>query len=527
MVSSPSPLVFNSHCNSVVKAITEGKVVFFLGDEINLCGRRTNDKGELENWIVDSNPLGKPNYPPTNIELALYLDKISEHIYSDVVRCPLTEKHIEDLPEGCPLKTDSIKKMALQQVSQYIDLLGGSKDILPGTLGPIFEADYPPNSLHQFLAGLPECLKKKNYSHPYQLLVTTCFDNTLEYTFKKAGKEFDLVSYRGRENSGRFVHQKFRLAGAGQIIEEGSPVVIDKPNEYQDRGLSLELYPVILKFYGAIGDNLIVTEDHYIDYLAHRDLRKLMPLQLSNILDQNHILFMGYSPSYWNLRVILYRIWEDQILTKAKESWWTIQSNSQRFDWEFWLKYTGQEPISKSLEDYIAKLSDMIQKLPNKVIHNGPSPEPVETKRDRIFISYSHNDTEWLNKLLTVLTPAIDAGAIPKPWTDEEIKPGEKWRDKIEEALKSAKVAVLLVSQNFLASDFIKKEELPSLLKDAEKEGVKIIWVLVNSCGYKYTALKELQAAHKVSQPLALLPTPEQDRILNEICDEIVAAMEG
>ena len=251
-----------------------------------------------------------------------------------------------------------------------------------------------------------------------------------------------------------------------------------------------------------------------------------MPLQLSNILYQNHILFMGYSPSYWNLRVILYRIWEDQILTKAKESWWTIQSNYQRFDWEFWLKYTGQEPISKSLEDYIAKLSDMIQKLPKKVIHNGPSPEPVETKRDRIFISYSHNDTEWLNKLLTVLTPAIDAGAIPKPWTDEEIKPGEKWRDKIEEALKSAKVAVLLVSQNFLASDFIKKEELPSLLKDAEKEGVKIIWVLVNSCGYKYTALKDLQAAHKVSQPLVLLPTPEQDRILNEICDEIVAAME-
>jgi len=264
MVSSPSPLVFNSHCNSVVKAITEGKVVFFLGDEINLCGRRTNDKGELENWIVDSNPLGELNYPPTNIELALYLDKISEHIYSDVVRCPLTEKHIKDLPEGCPLKTDSIKKMALQQVSQYIDLLGGSKDILPGTLGPIFEADYPPNPLHQFLAGLPECLKKKNYPHPYQLLVTTCFDNTLEYAFKKAAKEFDLVSYRGRENSGRFVHQKFRLAGAGQIVEEGSPVVIDKPNEYQDRGLSLELYPVILKFYGAIGDNLIVTEDYQI-----------------------------------------------------------------------------------------------------------------------------------------------------------------------------------------------------------------------------------------------------------------------
>jgi hypothetical protein len=530
MISSPSPLVFKSHCNSVVEAITQGKVVFFFGDEINLCGRTRDDKGEVESWCVDSDPLRELNYPPTNIELALYLDKISGHIYSEVVRCPLTEKNIRDLPRGCPLKTDSIKKMALQQVSQYIDLLSG-KDILPGTLGPIFEAEYPSNLLHQFLAGLPKRLKDKGCSYPYQLLVTTCFDNTLERAFKEAGQPFDLVSYRGRENSGRFVHQKFRLAGTGQIIEQGKSVVIEKPNEYQDEGLSLEVCPIILKFYGAIGDNLIVTEDHYIDYLAHRDLRNLMPLQLSNILDQKHILFLGYSPSYWNLRVILHRIWEDEIFTRAKESWWAIQSNSERFDWEFWVKYTGQEPIWKPLEDYIAELSERVQKKPYKIVPNGTSSTSDEPsppiKRDRIFISYSHDDTMWLNRLLDIMTPAIDAGKIPKPWTDEEIKPGEEWRKKIEEALKSAKVAVLLVSENFLASDFIKKEELPPLLKDAEREGAKIIWVYLNYCGYKYTALKDLQAAHKISQPLSSLTKPKQDKTLTEICDEIVAAMPG
>ena len=532
MISTPpSPLVFNSHCNSVVKAITEGKVVFFLGDGINLCGRRKNDQGEIESWCVDSSdPLRELKYPPTNIELALSLDKMSGYIYSQAVRCPLTEKNIKDLPEGCPIKkTDSIEKMALQQVSQYIDLLSG-RDILPGTLGPIFEAEYPSNLLHQFLAGLPKRLKAKGCSYPYQLLVTTCFDNTLELAFKKAGQPFDLVSYEGRENSGRFVHQKFRLAGAGQIIKEGQSIIIEKPNEYQDKGLSLEPCPVILKFYGSIGDNLIVTEDHYIDYLAHRDLRNLMPLQLSNILDQKHILFLGYSPSYWNLRVILHRIWEDQIFTRANESWWAIQSNSERFDSEFWAKYTRQKPIWKPLEDYIAKLRDLIQKQPD--IPDNVSPSPLDEpsppiKRDRIFISYSHDDTTWLNRLLDIMTPAIDGGVIPKPWTDEDIKPGEKWREKIEEALKSAKVAVLLVSNKFLRSDFITKEELPPLLKDAEKEGVKIIWVLLTSCGYKYTALKDLQAAHKISQPLSSLPEPEQDQILNEICDEIVAAMRG
>ncbi len=535
MIYSPSSLTLQNHYYTVAKAITKGKVVFFLGDEINLCGRRRNDLEELESWRIDDNP---PKYAPTNIELALYLDKISDKMYSQVVCCPLTKEDLDHLPNGCPLKTDSIKKMALQQVSQYIELLSGQLDMLPGTLGPIFEAEYPSNPLHRFLADLPKRMKAKGYPHRCPLSVTTCFDNTLERAFKEAGQPFDLVSFIGREKGGQFVHQKFRplrtSAGAVQIIEEGETVPIEAPDEYQDEGLSLDLCPVILKLYGAIesGENLIITEDHYIDYLAHKDLRNLLPRQLSKILIDNHILFLGYSPIYWNLRVILHRIWADEIFSQAKKTWWAIQSNPEIIESKFWMRYTGQEPISISLEDYIAELNNQVQKQLDKIVPRVSSPPsdkittPIK-QRKQVFVSYSHKDTEWLERLQTFLDPAIYAKKILPPWTDSQIKPGEKWFEKIEEALASAKVAVLLVSQNFLASDFIRKEELPPLLEAAEKEGVKIIWIYLNYCSYKYTALKNLQAAHKISDPLESLPKPEQDRILNEICDEIVAAVEG
>ena len=143
--------------------------------------------------------------------------------------------------------------------------------------------------------------------------------------------------------------------------------------------------------------------------------------------------------------------------------------------------------------------------------------------RDQVFISYSHKDKEWLEKLQTMLKPLVRKKLAV--WDDTNIKAGAKWKDKIEEALAAAKVAVLLVSPNFLGSDFIAEHELPPLLEAAEKQGLVILWVYVNSCLYDETEIKDYQAAHDISKPLNSLTPAEQDHVLADVCRKIKAAV--
>ena len=90
--------------------------------------------------------------------------------------------------------------------------------------------------------------------------------------------------------------------------------MIARPNKYT--GLPIELErPAILKLHGCLDresagdDSYVITEDSYIDYLSGGDVGALIPIALSQRLTSNSLLFLGYSLSDWNLRVILNRIW--------------------------------------------------------------------------------------------------------------------------------------------------------------------------------------------------------------------------
>jgi 23S rRNA A2030 N6-methylase RlmJ len=142
--------------------------------------------------------------------------------------------------------------------------------------------------------------------------------------------------------------------------------------------------------------------------------------------------------------------------------------------------------------------------------------------RNLVFISYSHKDKKWFNDLKTHLEPLIREKNL-QLWDDTQIQPGAVWRDEIAKALAAAKVALLLVSPNFLASDYISKNELPPLLKNAGTE-VTILWIPLRHSNYKETAIEKYQAGHSPDKPLNAIPAGKRDKAWVEICSKIKTA---
>jgi hypothetical protein len=85
------------------------------------------------------------------------------------------------------------------------------------------------------------------------------------------------------------------------------------------------------------------------------------------------------------------------------------------------------------------------------------------------FLSYAHRDAGDVERFRDVLEPHLKAAANFQfgEWTDHRILPGEHWRAEIEQALHKARFGLLLISPQFLASDFITAHELPRLLSKA------------------------------------------------------------
>ncbi len=148
-----------------------------------------------------------------------------------------------------------------------------------------------------------------------------------------------------------------------------------------------------------------------------------------------------------------------------------------------------------------------------------PPPTPMQAtlnnanapQRDHVFISYSHKDAKFLDQLLAHLKPLERAGKLTK-WSDKQIAPGSNWFTEIQAFLARAKVAVLLVTPSFLASEFILEHELGPLLSQAEKGGVRILWIPVRAAAYEETALKNYQALSSPEKPLAQMKA-ERDAV--------------
>jgi len=99
----------------------------------------------------------------------------------------------------------------------------------------------------------------------------------------------------------------------------------------------------------------------------------------------------------------------------------------------------------------------------------------------RIFYSYSHADAGWRNRLATYLAPLKQKNRIAE-WYDREIQPGSDWNGAISTQLDSADLYLMLISAEFLASDYCFGVEVERALARLKRGEAKVVPVLLKSC---------------------------------------------
>lgn len=145
----------------------------------------------------------------------------------------------------------------------------------------------------------------------------------------------------------------------------------------------------------------------------------------------------------------------------------------------------------------------------------------ADFKKNRVFISYSHKDSYFLERVKVHLKPLLQQGIIDI-WDDTKIQKGKIWKKQIENALNSARIAILLISADFLASDFITNNELPPLLEKSELDGTLILPVIIKPCRFiRDEKLSKFQASNDPRNPLINLPEGEQERELAILAEHV------
>jgi len=132
--------------------------------------------------------------------------------------------------------------------------------------------------------------------------------------------------------------------------------------------------------------------------------------------------------------------------------------------------------------------------------------------RDKIFISYSHKDARFRQRLETHLKSLTTSASF---WSDEKIEAGDDWEKEIHKAMNEAAVAILLVSADFLASDFIRDIELPALYKAEKENGIIIIPVMLYSCNCG--DLMKYQYINTPDKPVGGLKKAKQEEVFAKL----------
>jgi hypothetical protein len=296
------------HYQEVLGYLRDGTIVPFLGSSVNATERAGDP------WREGSGSL------PDGEELAGYL--AAEFGYAQ-------------------------QTADLARVSQFVRSIEGEFELYE-RLRRVFTVQHSPSALHRFLAELPGLLDGNGSDRRCQLIVTMNYDDALEQAFDAVHEAYDLAVYMANgKDRGKFVHHPW-----GE-----DPITVDTPNRYSGFPIDVESLAVqrtvIMKVHGAVspvvgGDNYVITENDYIEYLSRTEIVSLVPSQLLNKMLKSHVLFLGQSVRDWNWRVFLQRVWEGRLGAKA----WAIDPDLDELEESYWHELGVHKVLEEPLQTY-------------------------------------------------------------------------------------------------------------------------------------------------------------------------------
>lgn len=303
--------------------LVAGRVIPFLGAGASLAERVP----PTAPW-KDPDPSRSVHYVPTAGDLACYL----AHKWA------------------FPLTNEETAGRDLPRIAQYCSIRGG-RTPLRRTLHKTFDWDAPIRPIHEFLASIEKPL----------LIVTTNYDDILERALRSAGRKFDVVVHTTDSNTGDNLfwtpHEKPR--------EE--KLASDFPQTALERTIIFKMHGTVDRSAGpnAAEDDtdrgdFVITEDDYIYFLTQLIRNQAIPAVFIKPLQDRHFLFLGYSLTDWNMRVVLNQIEESR---RVDQEWrknrgiksWAIQRDVDPIEKIFW--------DSRGVDLYRMEIDKFVEKL--------------------------------------------------------------------------------------------------------------------------------------------------------------------
>jgi len=147
--------------------------------------------------------------------------------------------------------------------------------------------------------------------------------------------------------------------------------------------------------------------------------------------------------------------------------------------------------------------------------------EPVQASPSKpitAFISYSHADAKLKSDLLKHLTPLKRLRLIDD-WHDQEIKAGDEWEKAISKRIDDADLVLLLISADFIASEYCYSKELETALDRHEAKKATVIPIILRHCLWNELPFGKLQALPTDAKPITSWDS--QDEALTTVARRI------